>query len=137
MMMRHRSTILFVALSLLCVVLFALDMTIGDMDISVGEVFSILAGGDADAVSRGIVIDIRLVKAVMAILAGAALSVSGLQMQTLFHNPMAGPYTLGISSGASLGVALFILGAPLGLTSSAGLSTFGIAGPNAQGGLTT
>ena len=50
MMMRHRSTILFVALSLMCIVLFALDMTIGDMDISVGEVFSILAGGDADAV---------------------------------------------------------------------------------------
>lgn len=128
MMMRHRSTILFVALSLLCVVLFALDMTIGDMDISVGEVFSILLGGNADGVSRGIIIDIRLVKALMAILAGAALSVSGLQMQTLFRNPMAGPYTLGISSGASLGVALFILGAPLGLAGSAGLSTLGIAG---------
>lgn len=66
-----------------------------------------------------IVINIRLVKAVVALLAGAALSVSGLEMQTLFRNPLAGPYVLGISSGASLGVALFILGAPL-----AGLSGY-------------
>ena len=63
----------------------------------------------------------------MALLTGAALSVSGLQMQTLFRNPLAGPYVLGISSGASLGVALFILGAPmLGLTAS--MSSLGIAG---------
>ena len=68
-------------------------------------------------------------KAVMAILAGAALAVSGLQMQTLFRNPLAGPYVLGVSSGASLGVALFILGAPLlGLGASSTLLTLGTAG---------
>jgi iron complex transport system permease protein len=79
--------------------------------------------------TRKIVVDIRLMKAVVAILAGAALSVSGLQMQTLFRNPLAGPYVLGVSSGASLGVALFILGAPLlGVGGSHILSSFGVAG---------
>ena len=68
-------------------------------------------------------------KAVVALVAGAALAVSGLQMQTLFRNPLAGPYVLGVSSGASLGVALFILGAPmLGLTGHAWLSSLGVAG---------
>jgi iron complex transport system permease protein len=68
-------------------------------------------------------------KAIVAILAGAALSVSGLQMQTLFRNPLAGPYVLGVSSGASLGVALFILGAPLlGFAASPLLTTLGTAG---------
>jgi iron complex transport system permease protein len=70
-------------------------------------------GGDCPETTAKIVINIRLIKAVVALLCGAALSVSGLQMQTLFRNPLAGPYILGISSGASLGVAIFILGAPL------------------------
>ncbi|MDE7443826.1 MAG: iron ABC transporter permease, partial [Muribaculaceae bacterium] len=72
-------------------------------------------------------INIRMIKAVVALLAGAALSVSGLQMQTLFRNPLAGPYVLGISSGASLGVALFIIGAPI-LGLSASFASIGIAG---------
>jgi iron complex transport system permease protein len=63
------------------------------------------------------------VKAIMAILAGAALSLSGLQMQTLFRNPLAGPYILGVSAGASFGVALFLLGAPLFAISSTTLVT--------------
>ena len=62
---------------------------------------------------RDIILKIRLLKAVTALFAGAALAASGLQMQTLFRNPLAGPYVLGISSGAGLGVALFLLGAPL------------------------
>jgi iron complex transport system permease protein len=75
------------------------------------------------------VVDIRLVKAMVAVLAGMALSVSGLQMQTLFRNPLAGPYVLGISSGASLGVALFILGMPLlGIATSSTISSLGTAG---------
>lgn len=135
--MRYKTTILFTLLSLLLVGLFLLDMTIGDMEISVGEVFTILMGGAADEINRGIVLDIRLVKAIMAILAGSALAVSGLQMQTLFRNPMAGPYTLGVSSGASLGVAIFLLGAPLGFIGSAELSTFGIAGSAWIGALAT
>ena len=77
--------------------------------------------------THSIVIDIRLNKAIVALLCGSALSVSGLQMQTLFRNPLAGPYVLGISSGASLGVALFILGIPLFGISSA-LFSLGLAG---------
>ena len=69
--------------------------------------------------SRAIVVDIRLLKMITATLAGMALSVSGLQMQTLFANPLAGPYVLGLSSGASLGVALLLLGGVAG--------TFGVA----------
>lgn len=82
-----------------------------------------------DATTVKIVKDIRLMKAVVAVATGVALSVSGLLMQTLFRNPLAGPYVLGISSGASLGVALFILGAPLlGVATNSALSSMGIAG---------
>ena len=126
--MRSRSHILFILLTALVVVLFAADMMVGSVGISAKEVLAALMGG-GDPVTRKIVIDIRLMKAIVAILAGAALAVSGLQMQTLFRNPLAGPYVLGVSSGASLGVALFILGAPLlGIGGSAWLSTVGVAG---------
>ena len=126
--MRSRSRILFILLTALVVVLFAADMMVGSVGISAKDVLAALMGG-GDPVTRKIVIDIRLMKALVAILAGAALSVSGLQMQTLFRNPLAGPYVRGVSSGASLGVALFILGAPLlGIGGSAWLSTVGVAG---------
>ena len=127
--MRSRSKILFAVLATLVVVLFAADMMVGSVGIAAGDVWAALTGGECDPITRKIIIDIRLMKAVVAILAGAALSVSGLQMQTLFRNPLAGPYVLGVSSGASLGVALFILGAPLlGISSSAWLSPVGVAG---------
>lgn len=93
------------------------------------EVLAALTGSGNDPVTTKIILNIRLLKAVVALLAGAALAVSGLQMQTLFRNPLAGPYVLGISSGASLGVAIFLLGAPLlGLTGHPLISTLGIAG---------
>lgn len=127
--MQNRNKILFLLLTILIVVLFAIDMMVGSVGISVGEVWAAVTGGECDPIKAKIIIDIRLMKAIVAILAGAALSVSGLQMQTLFRNPLAGPYVLGVSSGASLGVALFILGAPLvGLSSSPILSSLGIAG---------
>lgn len=68
---------------------------------------------DSGSVARTIVMDFRVPKALVAVMAGVALSVSGLLMQTIFRNPLAGPYTLGVSSGASLGVAFFLLGTPL------------------------
>ena len=127
--MRNRSTILFCTLSALVVLLFAADIAVGSVNIPLRDIWATLTGGECDAVTAKIIIDIRLIKAFVAILAGAALSVSGLQMQTLFRNPLAGPYVLGVSSGASLGVALFILGAPLlGFTSSPLLTTLGTAG---------
>ncbi len=125
--MRARNCILFTTLSLLTVLLFIIDLTTGAVDIPLRHVWEALTGGDVPHSTARIIINIRLVKAIVALLTGAALSVSGLQMQTLFRNPLAGPYVLGISSGASLGVALFILGAPmLGLTAS--MSSLGIAG---------
>lgn len=127
--MQRRNTILFLLLSLLVVALLAIDMMVGSVGISTGEVWAAITGGECDPIKAKIIIDVRLMKAIVAILAGAALAVSGLQMQTLFRNPLAGPYVLGVSSGASLGVALFILGAPLlGVASSSLLSSLGVAG---------
>ena len=127
--MPRRSTTLFIILSLLLVILFMLDLLIGSVHIPLRDILGALFGGDVDASTRLIVLDIRLIKAIVAILTGMALSVSGLQMQTLFRNPLAGPYVLGISSGASLGVALFILGMPLlGIATNSTMSSIGTAG---------
>jgi iron complex transport system permease protein len=124
-----RIPILMALLIVAVAVLFVVDLTVGSVAISIGDVVAALTGGDCPATTATIVCDIRLVKALVALLAGIALSVSGLQMQTLFRNPLAGPYVLGVSSGASLMVALFILGAPaLGLASSTFMSGLGTAG---------
>lgn len=125
--MRSRSAILFTVLTMLAIFLFLLDLEVGAVAVPLGDVWAALTGGDCPRATAKIILNIRLVKAVVALLAGAALSVSGLQMQALFRNPLAGPYVLGISSGASLGVALFILGAPL-FGMSGILSSIGIAG---------
>lgn len=126
--MRGRTTILFALLAVLCTVLFVVDVAVGSVAISFGDVVNALLG-KGSAEMRSIVLDIRLVRALTAILAGAALSVSGLQMQILFRNPLAGPYVLGVSAGASLGVALFLLGAPLlGVAISPALQSIGTAG---------
>lgn len=125
--MRRHTSILFITLSLLTILLFGTDLAVGSTAIPLHDVWRALTGGDCPPVTAKIVIDIRLIKAITAILAGAALSVSGLQMQTLFRNPLAGPYVLGISSGASLGVALLILGgSTLGM--SAVMAPIGVAG---------
>ena len=105
-----RTTFLFTALALLTVVLFTADLLVGSVAVAPADIWAALTGGDCDPAIRDIILRIRLLKAVTALLAGAALAASGLQMQTLFRNPLAGPYVLGISSGAGLGVALFLLG---------------------------
>ena len=127
--MKSRTTILFILFTAAVAVLFAADIAVGSVSIPIRDVWAALTGGECDPTTARIIRDIRLMKAVVALVAGAALAVSGLQMQTLFRNPLAGPYVLGVSSGASLGVALFILGAPmLGLTGHAWLSSLGVAG---------
>jgi iron complex transport system permease protein len=89
---------------------FVLSLMNGSVAIPAGDVGAVLAGGEAAKASwERIVVDSRLPKAWTALLAGAALAVSGLLMQTLFRNPLAGPYVLGISAGASLAVAFVIL----------------------------
>ncbi len=116
--MKSRASFLFIVLSLLLMALFIVDLAAGAADIPLLHVWAALTGGDCPAVTAKIVLDIRLVKAVVALTAGMALSVSGLQMQTLFRNPLAGPYVLGISAGASLGVAFVVLA---GVASSLGI----------------
>ena len=127
--MQRRNNILFSLLATSVVLLFACDLVVGTVRISLSDVAGALFGSDTNIALQSIVFDIRLTKAIMAIVAGIALSISGLQMQTLFRNPMAGPYVLGVSAGASFGVALFLLGAPLvGIAASGTLGTLGTAG---------
>lgn len=99
--MEKRNTGIFIALAGLLAVLFCLDICSGSI--------WLWPWGDLSPMEQNILHAIRLPKAVTAILAGSALSVSGLIMQTLFRNPLAGPYTLGVSSGASLGVAFLTM----------------------------
>nr|WP_287483707.1 iron ABC transporter permease [Caldilinea sp.] len=109
---------------------FLLSISLGSVAIPLGDVVSVLFGGEAGkATWTTIVLQFRLSKALTAMLAGAALAVSGLQMQTLFRNPLAGPFVLGVSSGASLGVALVVLGVGAGSASLlAGLNLLGNLG---------
>ncbi len=112
--MRKRNTILFFALSVATLLLFVVDLAVGSVAIPLDEVWRGLWGSGADGDATSLIIrNFRLPKAVMALFAGAALSTVGLQMQTLFRNPLAGPYVLGVSSGASLGVSIMLLGLPL------------------------
>ena len=125
----RRTAILFTVLSLLTAALFTADLLIGSVAVALHDIWAALPGGSCDPAVRDIILKIRLLKAVTALFAGAALAASGLQMQTLFRNPLAGPYVLGISSGAGLGVALFLLGAPLlGVSAHSFVQSLGIAG---------
>ena len=124
-----RPALLFMLLALATAALFIGDLAVGSVDIPLSEVWAALTGGPCDPTNGTIILKIRLLKAVTALLAGSALAASGLAMQTLFRNPLAGPYVLGISSGASFGVALFLLGAPLlGVSGHSFIQSLGIAG---------
>lgn len=99
-----------VGLLLALISAFMLALALGSVSIPLDNVLRILLGGEPDrATWTDIVWKFRVPKALTAALAGAALAVSGLQMQTLFRNPLADPFVLGVSSGASLGVALVVL----------------------------
>lgn len=106
------------------VLLWAANLFLGSVRIPFAEVWAVLTGGEASQPSWGyIVLESRLPQAVVALLSGAALAVSGLMLQTVFSNPLAGPSVLGIDSGASLGVALVMLS--LGGTVGGGLALTG------------
>ena len=103
--------LLFGLLTLLFMLFFVADLLLGSIIIPAKQIFLAFTGSaEANETFRTIVLEFRLPKALTAVFTGAALSLSGLQMQTVFRNPLAGPYVLGISAGASLGVALFVLG---------------------------
>ena len=107
---KHRSTVTLIALSLLVIVLLPLNLVFGSIDIPLSEVVNALIGEPvAKHTWETIVIENRLPMALTAVLAGAALAVSGLLLQTTFDNPLAGPSILGVSTGSSLGVAIVML----------------------------
>src|SRR3954452_23399178 len=120
------------AVTLSCLVVFVclvflLSLALGSTAIPLRRVVMALLGTPPDGTAALVVTTIRLPRSVTAMLAGAALGIAGLQMQTLFRNPLADPFALGISSGASLGVALVVLGSGYG-AAAAFASATGIRG---------
>lgn len=104
--MKWQFILLFLLLGL--VLMFAINLSLGSVSISAQDIFSYFIGSEIKSTDYVILDKFRLPKAITAILVGSSLGISGLQMQTLFRNPLAGPYVLGISSGAGLGVAIAI-----------------------------
>lgn len=113
-----------------------MSFSIGSVSIPFSETFDILIGGNSSRPSWDVIIlQFRLPKALTAILVGSGLGISGLLMQTLFRNPLAGPFVLGISSGASLGVAILILGSGIfgGILATVALSSWGLVIASSSG----
>lgn len=129
MQAKNRNIALFIFLGIALMVLFLANISLGPVKIPMKDVAATLTGGEASKASWDyIILHYRLPKAVTALLVGMGLSVSGLLMQTLFRNPLAGPDVLGLSSGASLGVAFVILGSAFlpGALTGFFLSPYGI-----------
>jgi len=110
---KYSLTIVFLGVALLFCLL--LNISLGSVSIPFSEVIASLTGLAVEKETwRYIIVEFRLPKALTAIITGSGLAVSGLLMQTLFRNPLAGPYVLGLSSGASLGVAIVFMGSARG-----------------------
>ena len=119
----------FLLLSVILIILFFLNIRFGSVSVPFKDIFNILFAENISKDSwETIIINFRVPKAITAILVGSGLSVCGLLMQTLFRNPLAGPFVLGISSGASLGVAILILGSSIfgGVLGTSSLSNFSL-----------
>ena len=130
MILQKSYTKQFIALSFVLVLLLLINISFGSVSIPFSEIIDILLGGNSSKSSwELIILHFRLPKAITAILVGSGLAISGLLMQTLFRNPLAGPFVLGISSGASLGVALLILGSGIfgGVLATIAFSNWGLA----------
>lgn len=130
--------VMFGVLGVAVLALFAATVVIGSVRIPLDDVLRAIWGSAVEPASSGTIVrQVRLPRALTGLLAGAALGVGGLQMQTLFRNPLADPFILGTSAGASLGVALLLLAASAGgavIGSGLGLAgTVGIAGAAALG----
>lgn len=106
---QYRLLIGFSVLSLLLFILVIVNLCVGSVSVSVKDVFVALMGHTENEITHSIIYDIRLPRLLAALLLGGALSVSGLLLQTFFHNPIAGPYVLGVSSSAKLVVALVMI----------------------------
>ena len=118
----NRTSLLLVLFLLLTVIVFFIDLMVGSIYIPLREFADIFMNtNESNEINREILLNFRLPKAITAILTGASLSIAGLILQTLFRNPLADPYILGVSSGASLGVALVVMlstALPVALVSS-------------------
>lgn len=111
MLLKKHTAFIWILLSVILLVLFVFDIVLGSVQIPLKEVLKIIFTSQSDHPEYlTIIYRFRIPKAITALFAGFALSVSGLQMQTVFRNPLAGPFVLGISAGASLGVALLVMG---------------------------
>lgn len=121
-----------IVLFLLLIVLFVMDILFGSVLLPLEGVLQTLLGSSPDDVTREIVLNYRLPKALTAVLAGSALSVGGVLMQVLFRNPLAGPDVLGVNSGAGLGVALFTM---FGFSSMPLIGELGLVGVAVVGAL--
>jgi iron complex transport system permease protein len=126
-MREKRARLILAALATAVALLFLADLALGSVRIPLEGVARALLGLDADSTWRSIVLVFRLPKALTALAAGAALAVSGLILQTVFRNPLAGPDSLGIGAGASVGVAIVVL-ASGSSGGSAFLAGLGLAG---------
>ncbi len=125
----RRTALLIPLLLLLLSAVFLVDIGSGTVSIPPDQVAAILLGHMPDRMSwKTIVLVFRLPKAIAALAAGAALSLSGLMMQTLFRNPLAGPSVLGISSGASIGVATVVLGTAISSRGARLIEGLGLTG---------
>jgi iron complex transport system permease protein len=116
---------MLIILGVILILLFLSDLFIGSVHLPFRVVINYLSGGEINEIDQTILHYSRLPKALTAVICGAALSVAGLQMQTLFRNPLAGPYILGISSGAGLGVAILLMG--LGFLGLSAISAWSLA----------
>ena len=120
----------FSTLFFVLAMVFLVSIGLGSVAIPIDEIIAVLLGNNSSKSSWStIILHFRLPKAITAMLVGSGLSIAGLLMQTLFKNPLAGPFVLGISSGASLGVAILILGAGIfgGVLTTISLSSWGLA----------
>ncbi len=121
----NRNLVLLLMVTVVC---FMLDLSMGSVRIPLSAIWTDLMGGEIKSSWHQILLNFRLPKAVTAMLVGMGLGTTGLLMQTFFRNPLAGPFVLGISSGASLGVAVLIMvGVSLGFTQSAGATALAAA----------
>jgi len=113
--MTKREAAILAGLIVVLAAVFLLSLALGSTAVPLGRVMMALAGRSPERDAATIIVEtIRLPRSLTAILAGASLGVAGLQMQTLFRNPLADPFALGVTSGASLGVALVVLGSGYG-----------------------
>ena len=126
--MNKRPALLLILLSLGIILTFILDIMWGSVSIPAREVIDTLLGHGGEHTSSYVILHFRLPKALTSLVAGAGIAIAGLQMQTLFRNPLADTSILGINSGAGVGVAIYTMAYTFipGLASTGMVNSWGI-----------